>query len=133
MIDQGEGGSVVLTSSTQGLTGRGGAGTGGGDGYAAAKHGVVGLMRTWANWLAPHNIRVNSIHPTGVATPMIMNETIEQMMAANPDMGNAMANLMPVPVVESIDISNAVLYLVSDMGRYVSGVTLPVDAGFMAK
>ena len=133
MIYQGEGGSVVLTSSTQGLTGRGGAGTGGGDGYAAAKHGVVGLMRTWANWLAPHNIRVNSIHPTGVATPMIMNETIEQMMAANPDMGNAMANLMPVPVVESIDISNAVLYLVSDMGRYVSGVTLPVDAGFMAK
>ncbi len=133
MIDQGDGGSIVITSSTQGLTGRGGGGSGAGDGYVAAKHGVVGLMRSYAHWLAPHNIRVNTIHPTGVATPMIMNDVIGELIAANPTMADAMANLMPVPVVEAVDISNAVLYLVSDMGRYVSGVTLPVDAGFIVK
>ncbi|HEY1970810.1 MAG TPA: SDR family NAD(P)-dependent oxidoreductase, partial [Pseudonocardia sp.] len=55
----------MLTSSTQGLTGRGGDGGGSMTGYSAAKHGVVGLMRTCANWLAPHSIRVNSVHPTG--------------------------------------------------------------------
>ena len=65
MIEQGTGGAIVLTGSTLGLVGRGGDGTGGSDGYCASKHAIVGLGRTWSHWLAPHNIRVNSVHPTG--------------------------------------------------------------------
>ncbi|WP_433031334.1 mycofactocin-coupled SDR family oxidoreductase [Actinomycetospora sp. CA-053990] len=133
MIEQGDGGAIVLTSSTQGLSGRGGDGGGAMSGYAAAKHGVVGLMRTFAHWLAPHSIRVNTVHPTGVNTPMVVNPQLEAWMAANPEKGDALANLLPVEMVEAVDISNAILYLVSDAGRYVSGVTLPVDAGFNVK
>jgi SDR family mycofactocin-dependent oxidoreductase len=133
MIEQGRGGSIVLTSSTQGLTGRGGNGSGALSGYCAAKHGVVGLMRTFANWLAPHSIRVNSVHPTGVDTPMIMNEAVGAMIEAHPELAGALANLMPVQVIEAIDISNAIAWLVSDEARYVTGITLPVDAGFCVK
>jgi SDR family mycofactocin-dependent oxidoreductase len=127
-------GAIVLTSSTQGLKGTGGNGGAGGTGYAAAKHGVVGLMRSFANWLGPQNIRVNSIHPTGVATPMIQNAVMEKLFADNPDAGgDAVKNLMPVPWVEPIDISNAIAFLVSDDARYVTGVTFPVDAGFSVR
>jgi NAD(P)-dependent dehydrogenase (short-subunit alcohol dehydrogenase family) len=133
MIERGEGGAIVLTSSTQGLSGRGGDGTGASSAYAASKHGVVGLMRTSANWLAPHSIRVNTVHPTGVNTPMVMNDVIGTWIAENPDAASIVANLMPVDLVEPVDISNAVLFLVSDDARYVTGVTLPVDAGFNVK
>jgi SDR family mycofactocin-dependent oxidoreductase len=134
MIDQGDGGAVVLTSSTQGLTGRGGTGSGGTDGYVASKHAVVGLMRSWANWLAPYSIRVNTVHPTGVNTPMLMNEVTQEYVRLAPAAaGPAMANMLPVDLVQPIDISNAVAWLVSDDARYVTGVTLPVDAGFSAK
>jgi len=133
MIEQGDGGAIVLTSSTQGLSGRGGDGGGAMSGYAAAKHGVVGLMRTFAHWLAPHRIRVNTVHPTGVNTPMVVNDQMEQWLSLHPGAGDALANLLPVELIEAVDISNAILYLVSDAGRYVSGVTLPVDAGFSAK
>jgi SDR family mycofactocin-dependent oxidoreductase len=133
MIEQGRGGSIVLTSSTQGLSGRGGDGTGALSGYTAAKHGVVGLMRTFATWLAPHNIRVNTVHPTGVNTPMIMNENLGALLATRPDLAGALANLLPVDVIEPIDISNAIAWLVSDEARYVTGVTLPVDAGFIIR
>ncbi|WP_299953250.1 mycofactocin-coupled SDR family oxidoreductase [uncultured Modestobacter sp.] len=133
MIDKGQGGAIVLTSSTQGLTGRGGDGSGGMDGYAAAKHGVVGLMRTYANWLAEHKIRVNTVHPTGVQTPMIENDEMTAYMEANPGISAALENLMPVESVEAVDISNAIAWLVSDHARFVTGVTLPVDAGFTVK
>ncbi len=133
MIDKGAGGAIVLTSSTQGLTGRGGDGSGGGEGYAAAKHGVVGLMRSYANWLAPHKIRVNTVHPTGVNTPMVNNDVMQAYIQANPEMANALQNLLPVEMLESIDISNAVAWLVSDQARYVTGVPLPVDAGFTVR
>lgn len=133
MIEQGQGGAIVLTSSTQGLSGRGGNGSGAQDGYTASKHGLVGLMRTWANWLAPHNIRVNTVHPTGVNTPMVNNDVIAEYLAGTPDAAAIVANLMPVPVIESADISNAVAWLVSDEARYVTGVSLPVDAGFTVK
>lgn len=126
-------GSVVLTSSTQGLKGIGGDGKGAITGYTAAKHGVVGLMRSFTHWLSPMNIRVNSIHPTGVATPMVQNPVIEKLFADNPAIGETVKNIIPVPWVEPIDISNAIVYLVSDDGRYVTGVTLPVDAGFAAR
>ena len=134
LIEQGEGGAVVLTSSTQGLTGRGGTGSGGTDGYVASKHAVVGLMRSWANWLAPYSIRVNTVHPTGVNTPMLMNEVTEEYIRGAPaSAGPAMVNMLPVDLVQAIDISNAIAWLVSDEARYVTGVTLPVDAGFSAK
>lgn len=130
MIEQGQGGSIVLTSSTQGLLGRGGDGGAAMSGYAGSKHGVVGLMRSTATWLAPHNIRVNTVHPTGVDTPMVMNDVISQFIANNPGAADSAANLMSVDLIEAQDISNAIAWLVSDAARYVTGVTLPVDAGF---
>jgi SDR family mycofactocin-dependent oxidoreductase len=129
MIEQGSGGAIVLTSSVAGLVAVGGA-NGGAIGYAAAKHGVVGLMRVYANVLARHNIRVNSIHPSAVRTPMIDNEYTRKWEADLPaDLGNA----LPVRMAAPEDIANAVAWLVSNAGRYVTGVTLPVDAGFVVK
>jgi NAD(P)-dependent dehydrogenase (short-subunit alcohol dehydrogenase family) len=132
MIERGAGGAIVLTSSTAGLNGIAG-NTPGGLGYTAAKHGVVGLMRSYANYLAPHNIRVNTVHPTGVRTPMVVNDIMQEFLQADPSMSNAMANALPVDMVEPVDISNAIVWLVSDDARYVTGVTLPVDAGFTNK
>ncbi len=132
MIERGRGGAIVLTSSTAGINGIGGP-TRGGLGYAAAKHGVVGLMRSYANNLAPHSIRVNSVHPTGVNTPMVVNDAMQEFLAQDPTMSNAMANALPIDMVEAVDISNAIVWLVSDDARYVTGVTLPVDAGFTNK
>jgi SDR family mycofactocin-dependent oxidoreductase len=132
MIERGQGGSIVLTSSTAGLTGIGGPGPGG-LGYTASKHGVVGLMRNYANELAPHSIRVNTVHPTGVRTPMVVNDVLQAMLAQSVSAGSSLENALPVDLVEPEDISNAIVWLVSDEGRYVTGVTLPVDAGFVNK
>ncbi|MGY1609775.1 MULTISPECIES: mycofactocin-coupled SDR family oxidoreductase [unclassified Geodermatophilus] len=136
MVAAGNGGCIVLTSSAAGLMAYPGVGH-----YVAAKHGVVGLMRTLALELAPHMIRVNSIHPTQVDTDMIQNETIWKLFA--PDEPNPSResfapisqemNALPIPWVESRDISNALLFLASDEGRYITGVTLPVDAGAVIK
>lgn len=135
LVEQGDGGSIVLISSVAGLVGMGGAEPGA-LGYTAAKHGIVGLMRQYANLLAPHHIRVNSVHPTGVNTPMIDNEFTRQFLqqvlaeAQRPmDMGNA----LPVQAIEPEDVANAVAWLVSDAARYVTGVALPVDAGSVNK
>ena len=132
MIERGKGGAIVLTSSTAGINGIGGP-TRGGLGYTASKHALVGLMRSYANNLAPHSIRVNSVHPTGVRTPMVVNDVMQQFLQADPTLGQAMANALPVAMVEAIDISNAILWLVSDDARYVTGITVPVDAGFTNK
>jgi SDR family mycofactocin-dependent oxidoreductase len=132
MIERGEGGAIVLTSSTAGINGVGGP-TRGGLGYTASKHGVVGLMRSYANSLAPHSIRVNSVHPTGVRTPMIVNDVMAEFLGQDPSMSDAMANALPVDMVEAVDISNAIVWLVSDDARYVTGITLPVDAGYTNK
>ena len=135
MIKFGNGGSIVLTSSVAGLVGLGSP-VGGSVGYAAAKHGIVGIMRVYANFLAQYSIRVNSVHPAGVNTPMIDNEFtrswldgIAQESQGGPDLGNA----LPVQALEPEDIANAVFWLVSDAARYVTGVTLPVDAGYVNK
>jgi NAD(P)-dependent dehydrogenase (short-subunit alcohol dehydrogenase family) len=90
-------------------------------------------MRTFANSLAEHSIRVNTIHPTGVRTAMIENEAMEQFLAAFPDAASTMTNLLPVEVLEANDISDTVVFLASDAAKYITGVTLPVDAGFTAK
>lgn len=132
MIQRGAGGAIVITSSTAGNNGIGGP-TRGGLAYTAAKHGVVGLMRSYANILAPHSIRVNTVHPTGVNTPMTMNDALQEVLAHDTSIGNALTNALPVPVVEPVDISNAILWLVSDEARYVTGIMVPVDAGFSNK
>ena len=130
MIRRGTGGSMVLISSMQGLVGRGGDGSAATFAYAASKHGVVGLMRSAAYAYAQHSIRVNSVHPTGVATPMIFNDHMANLFAANPDASAMSGNLLPVRFVEPIDVTNAVLFLVNDTARYLPGTALPVDAGF---
>ena len=135
MVKFGNGGAIVLTSSVAGLVGLG-APVGGSVGYAAAKHGMVGVMRVFANFLAQYSIRVNSVHPAGVNTPMIDNDFtrswldgMAQQSEGGPDMGNA----LPVQALEPEDIANAVYWLVSDAARYVTGITLPVDAGYVNK
>lgn len=135
MVKFGNGGSIVLTSSVAGLVGLGSP-IAGSVGYAAAKHGIVGLMRVYANVLAQFSIRVNSIHPAGVDTPMIDNDFTRSWLAGlaqesqnGPDMSNA----LPVQTLDVDDIANAVLWLVSDAARYVTGVTLPLDAGYVNK
>ena len=127
MIDAGNGGSIVITSSTAGIKGMAGIAH-----YDSSKHGVVGLMRTLAIELAPHSIRVNTVHPTGVNTPMVVNDYMAQFLSDDFAASNMM-NLLPVEMVEAVDISNAVLWLASDEARYVTGTCLPVDAGFLQK
>jgi SDR family mycofactocin-dependent oxidoreductase len=134
----GRGGSIILTSSTAGLMAIPNIGH-----YTAAKHGVVGLMRTLALELAPDMIRVNSVHPTSVNTDMIQNAATYALFA--PDLpenertkevlGSRFQelNALPIQWVEPVDISNAVLWLASDESRYVTGVTLPIDAGSLVK
>jgi SDR family mycofactocin-dependent oxidoreductase len=133
MIDRGEGGSVVLISSITGSTGRGGTSNGSWEAYTTSKHGVIGLMRVWANWLAPHSIRVNAVQPTGVRTPMVVNDSLPEIFEKRPETATALTNLPPVDIVELEDITNAVTWLASDEARYVTGISLPVDAGFLAK
>ena len=122
----------MLTSSTAGNNGIGGRRPGG-LGYTAAKHGVVGLMRSYANSLARYSIRVNTVHPTGVRTPMVINDAMQEFLRADPGLGRGIVNALPVDMVEPIDISNAIAWPVSDEARYVTGVILPVDAGFSNK
>jgi SDR family mycofactocin-dependent oxidoreductase len=127
------GGSIVITSSTAGLKALAD-GTPGGEAYVASKHGLVGLMRALALELAPHSIRVNTVHPTGTNTFMVMNPVMQQWIADNAEVAAAgMQNALPVELIEPSDVTNAVLWLVSDMARYVTGVALPVDAGFTAR
>ena len=133
LIAGGQGGSIVFTSSTAGLRGFGGL-QGGGLGYAASKHGIVGLMRTLANALAPHSIRVNTVHPTAVNTMMAVNPAdARRSWRTIPSGGPHLQNPMPVELLEPEDISAAIAYLVSDAAKYVTGVTFPVDAGFCNK
>ncbi|OBI01824.1 3-ketoacyl-ACP reductase [Mycolicibacter nonchromogenicus] len=136
LIAGGKGGSIILTSSVGGLKAYPHCGN-----YVAAKHGVVGIMRSFAVELGHQNIRVNTVHPTHVSTGMIMNEGTWKMF--RPDLENPgpddmapicqLFHTLPVPWVDAIDISNAVLFLASDEARYITGVTLPVDAGSCLK
>jgi SDR family mycofactocin-dependent oxidoreductase len=133
LVAQGTGGAIVLTSSAYGLRPVG-TGLAGAEAYVAAKHGVVGLMRDFATWLAPHQVRVNSLHPSGVATPMIDNDAMRALLATlTGPAKEMMSNLMPGAPLEPREISDAVLWLVSDEARHVTGVTLPVDGGFAIK
>ncbi|MBO0872783.1 MAG: mycofactocin-coupled SDR family oxidoreductase, partial [Pseudonocardia sp.] len=136
MIERGSG-SIIITSSIYGVKGPSGSLVH----YAAAKHGVVGIMRELANELAPHNIRVNTVNPTFVATDMVQNDSIYQLFlpdSPNPSREEFMdllteLNSLPIPWAESSDISNAVLFLASEESRYITGTTMLVDAGATAK
>ncbi|WP_297600489.1 mycofactocin-coupled SDR family oxidoreductase [Mycobacterium sp.] len=132
LLSGNRGGVIIFTSSTAGIKGFGGL-QGGGLGYAASKHGIVGLMRTLANALAPLNIRVNTVHPTAVNTMMATNDDMTEFLENNPGAGPHLQNPMPVGMLEPEDISAAIAYLVSDEAKYVTGVTFPVDAGFCNK
>jgi len=130
------GGSIIITSSDAGLFAFPNLAH-----YVSAKHGLVGLMRTLALELAADFIRVNSVHPTVVNTPMVNNDATFRLF--RPDLENPTVedfkaaavsiNALPIAWVEPVDISNAVLFLASDEARYVTGITLPVDAGAIAK
>jgi SDR family mycofactocin-dependent oxidoreductase len=125
----GRGGSIVITSSIAGLRGVAGC-----THYAAAKHGIVGLMRTLARELAPESIRVNTLHPTGVDSPMSNNDFFPKWLDEHKELGDAMRfNLMPVDAMPMRDVSDVVAFLVSDAGKWVTGTTMQVDAGFMLK
>jgi len=129
LIERG-GGSIILTSSAAGLKGLPFL-----TAYVAAKHGVVGLMRAFATELSENNIRVNSVHPTGVDTPMASladpeaGAAIQELMGSHPRLLPMMSNLLPIEITQPVDISNAVLFLASDEARYVTSLTMTVDAG----
>ena len=136
LIAGGRGGSIVITSSVGGLMALPNLSS-----YVASKHGLIGLMRTLALELAPHSIRVNAVLPTQVATPMILNDaslrfflpdaelpTVEEFAQVSQQM-----IALPIPWVEPLDISNALLFLASDEARYITGITLPVDGGMLTK
>ena len=132
LLRQGEGGVVILIASISGLRAELNVGH-----YAASKHGVNGLMRTLSAELAPHGIRVNSINPTNVNTSMINNPCYNRLFAGGiegatqEDALEALTAMhaLPIPFLDPIDVSNAVMYLASDDGRYITGTTHVIDAG----
>jgi SDR family mycofactocin-dependent oxidoreductase len=121
----GGGGSIIATSSTAGIKGLPFLAP-----YVAAKHGVVGIARSLANELARYKIRVNTVHPTGVNTPMAAGlGGIPTLIEKDPSVGSIFVNTLPIEAVEPRDISNAVLFLASDEAQYVTGLEFTVDAG----
>ena len=136
LLSGGRGGSIVLTSSVAGAKAYSHMGH-----YVAAKHGVIGLMRSFAVELGQRMIRVNAVLPTHVNTPLLMNETTYR--AFRPELENPgpddlapvcqSFHVLPIPWVTPEDITNAVLFLASDEARYITGVALPVDAGSCLK
>jgi NAD(P)-dependent dehydrogenase (short-subunit alcohol dehydrogenase family) len=127
MIRQ-QGGVIINNSSVAGLRGMGRLSH-----YAASKWGLTGLTKSWAIELAPHGIRVNAIHPTGVNTPM--NDGLAQLEGLTPQQiaERSAGNLLPVPWIEPEDVAQAVLYLASDRARFVTGASLVVDAGLLTR
>jgi SDR family mycofactocin-dependent oxidoreductase len=129
LIAGGRGGSIVLTSSTQGIKASG-TERPGLQGYAASKRALVALAQGWALQLAPHSIRVNTIHPSGVATDMIINETTMALAAAGDPWLLSQQNALPIALVQPEQIATAVAWLVSDDAAFITGTSWPLDAGF---
>jgi SDR family mycofactocin-dependent oxidoreductase len=135
LLEQGQGGSIIIVASISGLIAELNLGH-----YTAAKHGANGLMRVLSGELAPFSIRANSVNPCTVNTPMIKNDAIFTLFTGGADgatwddveRASRAHNALPVPWIEPIDVSNAVLYLASDEARYVTGTAHVVDAGAMA-
>ena len=136
MLRHGDGGAIVITSSAAGfksvstsydMMSHGAAG------YTAAKHGVIGVMRHYATSLAEKNIRVNSVHPGGVATPMIINEAMGLLVADQPEFGEAQRPKLSMPLMEPEVVTDLVVYLCGASGRYLTGAALPLDGGLTLK
>lgn len=136
MLAAGNGGSIVLTSSAGGMQGIQNFAH-----YVAAKHGVIGLMKTLANEVAEHSIRVNAVVPGTVLTQMAMNEPAMRLFRPDlehpqlEDVKEAMQSMhaLPTPWLDPVDVSNAILWLSSDEARFVTGIVLPIDAGWINK
>jgi SDR family mycofactocin-dependent oxidoreductase len=125
LIEQGRGGSMVAISSVAGLKSLPGQAH-----YSAAKHGVVGLVRSAAIELGPFNIRVNSVHPWGVNTRLAQGSHVGEMLTENPTYAGSFGSILASPqLAEPDDIANAVVWLASDASRCVTGIQLPVDQG----
>jgi SDR family mycofactocin-dependent oxidoreductase len=126
MIERGKGGSIVITSSVAGLKSLPAQAH-----YSAAKHGLVGLAKSAAIELGEYGIRVNTVHPWGVATPMAEEDhTIEKLLADHPAYAGSFGSILTnVGLARPEDIAGAVLYLASDAARCVTGAQLPVDMG----
>ncbi|MCV7154729.1 mycofactocin-coupled SDR family oxidoreductase [Mycolicibacterium pyrenivorans] len=136
MLRNPDGGAIVITSSAAGFKSVStdfDSMSHGAAGYTAAKHGVVGLMRHFATSLAEKNIRVNSVHPGGVATPMVLNEAMAGFVAEHPSFGESQRPLLTIPMMEPDEVSETMVYLCGPAGRHVTGVALPLDAGLMLK
>ncbi|HEY9265047.1 MAG TPA: SDR family oxidoreductase, partial [Mycobacterium sp.] len=136
MLRNPDGGAIVITSSAAGFKSVStdfDSMSHGAAGYTAAKHGVVGLMRHFATSLAEKNIRVNSVHPGGVATPMVLNEAMAGFVAEHPSFGESQRPLLTIPMMEPDEVSETMIYLCGPAGRHVTGVALPLDAGLMLK
>jgi NAD(P)-dependent dehydrogenase (short-subunit alcohol dehydrogenase family) len=127
MIEQ-KSGVIINNSSIAGLRGMGRLSH-----YAASKWGLVGLTKSWAIELAPHNVRVVSIHPTGVNTPM--NDGLAELEGATPlEIAERSAgNLLPVPWIEPEDVAAAVVFLASDKARFMTGSQWVLDAGLLSR
>ena len=136
MLRHGDVGAIVITSSAAGfksvstsydMMSHGAAG------YTTAKHGVIGVMRHFATCLAEKNIRVNSVHPGGVATPMIINEAMGLLVADQPEFGEAQRPKLSMPLMEPEVVTDLVVYLCGTSGRYLTGAALPLDGGLTLK
>jgi SDR family mycofactocin-dependent oxidoreductase len=123
LIDAG-GGSIICTSSAAGIKGLPFFTP-----YVASKHAIVGIAKSLANELARHSIRVNTVHPAGVTTPMAAGLTLTEQLADDPALGPIFMNSLPVAMLDARDVSNAVLFLASDEARYVTGLEFTIDAG----
>jgi SDR family mycofactocin-dependent oxidoreductase len=136
LLENPDGGVIVITSSAAGFKSVStdfASMSHGAAGYTAAKHGVIGVMRHFATSLASKNIRCNSVHPGGVATPMVLNEAMAGYVAANPSFGESQRPLLTVPMMEPAELSETMVYLCGPAGRHITGIALPVDAGLQLK
>lgn len=138
MLESGNGGSITITSTSNGYRGEPGH-----PAYSASKYGLVALMRSLAGELGPHNIRVNTIHPTCVKTPMMWNDMMIGLFRPGDSTatltqdewygGLRELNMLPVDALEAVDITNVIKFLASNDGRYITASEVPVDAGYIMK
>ena len=136
ILDHGDGGAIVITSSAAGFKSVSttfDTMSHGAAGYTAAKHGVIGVMRHYATSLAEKNIRVNSVHPGGVATPMIINEAMGLLIGDQPEFGEAQRPKLSMPPMEPGEVTDAIVYFCGRSGRHLTGVALPLDGGLTLK
>jgi SDR family mycofactocin-dependent oxidoreductase len=136
LLRHGDGGAVIITSSAAGFKSVSttfDTMSHGAAGYTASKHGAIGVMRHYATSLAEKNIRVNSVHPGGVATPMIINEAMGLLIGDHPEFGKAQQPKLSMPPMDPAEVTDAVVYFCSHSGRHLTGVALPLDGGLTLK